>query len=41
MQNITGGYRGLGLLVDLNVDRLIYLGAIAAGLFGAAYIVSM
>jgi hypothetical protein len=40
MQNITGGYRGLSLLVDLNVDRLIYLGAIAVALFGAAFIAS-
>lgn len=38
MQNITAGYRGLGLLVDLNVDRILYLGAIAAALFAAAFV---
>ena len=41
MQNITGGYRGLALLIDLNVDRMIYLGAIAAALFAAAFIGSI
>ena len=32
MQTIQSGYRGLSLLVDLNWDRVLYLGAIAAGL---------
>lgn len=38
MQNITGGYHGLGLLIDVNFDRLLFLGAIALALFGAAFI---
>lgn len=32
MQLIQSGTRGLGLLVDLNWDRLLYLGAILAAL---------
>jgi hypothetical protein len=32
MQTIHTGYRGLRLLVDLNWDRGLYLGVLAAGL---------
>jgi len=32
MQTITAGYQGISLLVNLNWDRLIYLGTIVAAL---------
>ena len=32
MQTIFHGYRGLSLLVDINWDRLLYLGTLAAAL---------
>ena len=38
MQTIQRGYRGLGLLVEINLDRLLVLGALASALFLAAYI---
>ena len=38
MQTIQRGYRGLGLLVEINLDRLLVLGALAGALFLAAYI---
>ncbi|MDX1785424.1 hypothetical protein [Roseovarius sp. ZX-A-9] len=41
MQTLIGGYRGLSLLVDLNRDRMLYLGAIGVALFGASYIASL
>lgn len=31
-------YRGLSLLVDLNLDRFLYLAALSAGLFLGAYL---
>ncbi|MFT6024104.1 MAG: hypothetical protein ACI9PY_002228 [Ascidiaceihabitans sp.] len=33
MQTIQSGYRGLSLLVDLNWDRALYMGALSAGLW--------
>ncbi len=41
MQLITGGYRGLALLFNLNWDRFLYLGAIFAALLAAAYVGSL
>jgi hypothetical protein len=38
MQTISAGYRGLSLLIDLNWDRLIYLGTIFAALLVGAWI---
>lgn len=38
MQTIQQGYRGIALLVNINWDRLLFVGAIAAGLFAAALI---
>lgn len=38
MQTITAGYKGVSLLVNLNWDRLIYLGTIAFALMLGAYI---
>jgi hypothetical protein len=32
MQTISAGYQGVSLLVNLNWDRLIYLGTIIAAL---------
>ena len=38
MQTIQSGYRGLGLLVEINLDRLMVLSALAGALYLAAYI---
>ncbi|WP_277621450.1 hypothetical protein [Oceaniglobus indicus] len=38
MRYIENGAKGLSLLIDLNSDRLIYLGALAAALMMGAYI---
>ncbi|WP_298499719.1 hypothetical protein [uncultured Maritimibacter sp.] len=41
MQTIQHGYRGLSLLVNLNWDRLLYLGTLAAALGCGALIGGM
>ena len=41
MEHIQQGYRGLSLLVDLNWDRLLYVGTIAFALSAGAFIGSM
>lgn len=41
MQPIQSSYRGLSLLVGLNVDRLMYFTAIAAALLAGAFIGSL
>ena len=41
MQTITAGYQGVSLLVNLNWDRLIYLGTIAAALGMGAWVGSL
>ncbi|WP_277871182.1 hypothetical protein [Thalassorhabdomicrobium marinisediminis] len=38
MQTITAGYQGVSLLVNLNWDRLLYLGTIAAALGLGAWV---
>jgi len=38
MQTIQNGYRGLELLVDLNLDRFVVLFALGAALFAGAYL---
>ena len=38
MQHIIGGYRGLSLIVNLNWDRVLYLSAMFAALFVAAFV---
>jgi hypothetical protein len=38
MQTIQQGYRGLSLLMDLNWDRMLYIGTIALALFTGAYL---
>ncbi|MCV6824314.1 MULTISPECIES: hypothetical protein [Halocynthiibacter] len=40
MQTLTAGYRGLSLLVGLNLDRIIALGVIAGSLAVGAYFAS-
>ncbi|PRY26647.1 hypothetical protein CLV78_101748 [Aliiruegeria haliotis] len=41
MQAINAGYQGLSLLVELNWDRLFYIGTIAAALLGGAALGSL
>lgn len=41
MQTLQTGYRGLTLLVDLNWDRLLYVGTIAVALLLGAYVGSL
>ena len=41
MQTFQTGYRGLRLLVDLNWDRGLYLGAMAAGLLLGLWLCSI
>ncbi|MEL6120886.1 MAG: hypothetical protein AAGL92_07980 [Pseudomonadota bacterium] len=41
MQHIANGYRGLSLLVDVNWDRLVYLGTIALALAAGAFVGSL
>lgn len=38
MQTIQHGYRGLSLLMDLNWDRMLYVGTIALALFAGAFL---
>lgn len=41
MQTLHNGYKGLKLLVMLNLDRAFMLGALACALFLAAYVGSL
>ncbi len=38
MQHIQSGYRGLSLLLNLNWDRLFFVGTIVVGLLAGTYI---
>lgn len=38
MQALETGYNGLSLLVDLNVDRLLYLATLVTALLAGGYI---
>lgn len=38
MEHIQHGYRGLSLLVDVNWDRLFYIGSVALALGAGAYL---
>lgn len=38
MHAITDGYRGLSLLVNLNLDRLFFVGTILVGLLAGAFL---
>lgn len=41
MHTLQQSYRGLSLLADINMDRLLYVGAIAAALAAGAFIGSL
>jgi len=41
MQQIALGYRGIGLLVDVNWDRMLYLATIAVALLAGAFVGSL
>lgn len=41
MQTLQAGYRGLSLLVDLNWDKLFYLGTLVASLLAGGLIGSL
>lgn len=41
MDHIQSGYRGLSLLVDLNIDRILSTGAILLALSGAVFTMSL
>ncbi|MHA7851048.1 hypothetical protein [Roseovarius sp.] len=41
MQHIKRGYRGLGLLLNLNWDRILYLATITVALLAGGFIGSM
>ena len=41
MQQIANGYRGLTILVDVNWDRLIYVGTIVLALAAGAFVGSL
>lgn len=41
MQTIQSSYRGLSLLMELNWDRVLYIGTIAVALAAGAYIGSL
>lgn len=40
MQTIERGYRGLELLVELNLDRVFVLAALSGAIFLGAYLVA-
>lgn len=41
MQTLNASYRGLWVLVQLNADRMIYLGAIAFGLLAGEFLLAL
>lgn len=41
MQHIANGYRGLTLLVDVNWDRIVYMGTIILALAAGAFVGSL
>ena len=40
MQTLQIGYRGLSLLVELNLDRLMYILAIGGALYLGAFLIA-
>lgn len=38
MQQLVSGYRGISLLVNVNWDRIVYLGTIAMALLAGAFV---
>ena len=41
MQHIALGYRSIGLLVDVNWDRILYIATIAVALAAGAFVGSL
>ncbi|WP_258523639.1 hypothetical protein [Roseovarius sp. TE539] len=41
MQHIIGGYRGLSLLFNLNMDLIVYISTIVIALLAGAFIGSL
>ena len=41
MDAVQNGYKGLGLLIDLNFDRLLYVGTIVGALMLGGFIGSI
>ncbi|MEM7597453.1 MAG: hypothetical protein AAF382_07115 [Pseudomonadota bacterium] len=41
MHHIANGYRGLTILVDVNWDRIVYLGTIVLALAAGAFVGSL
>ncbi len=41
MQHIANGYRGLTVLIDVNWDRIVYIGTIVLALSAGAFIGSL
>ena len=41
MSTIVSGYRGLGLLIDINFDRLLYIGTILGALMLGGFVGSL
>lgn len=38
MQTIQSGYRGLGLLMQLNLDRVLFVGSLFIGLVAGVWL---
>ncbi len=41
METIRNGMTSLSLIANLNWDRLLFVGMIAAALFGASYLIAL
>lgn len=41
METVQHGYRGLSLLMDLNWDRLLFVGTITVGLGAGAWLATL
>ncbi|WP_202909596.1 hypothetical protein [Alkalilacustris brevis] len=41
MQTLQAGYRGLSLLIDINWDRIFYIGTLVVGLLAGAFLGSV
>lgn len=41
MQTINRGYRGVSVLVKLNIDRMMFTGALVLALYVGAYVGTM
>lgn len=41
MQTLSQGYKGMRVLMTLNIDRVLYTGALIAALYAGSYIALM